>query len=546
MYAFVSVGQCGGGILDAVFEEKAILGTSKALVINSATSDMLNLRNIKREHWLGLSRNGFLEGKEKDFESIITGGYGQDRDKAEKDAARHYGQLLEALAGHFLEGSVDAKKISCAFVLFGLGGGTGSGAGPVVASAFRALGIPVIAIAILPAGEEGSLAASNAHVSLKRLSSFANSVILVDNQRIAYTGNMANAYKRYNDYVAKALIELVLGSATERVDSKAFVGNPPVIDINDIITATTLKGQTSYACLARSSEKARGLLHYLFPFGGWKRIDVIKLLYESFLKLSLEGAKPEESEKNLALLRLPTHYLESSGMLAPIDIIRSFLSERSSLKQTHLGVSVTRRNLVSVVLLFTYPEEKLERLAQLKAQATHYKQEKPIALSLQMMFLTKVDVAGPEGAPLVAEVEIDGARKPAGSAFALREGEHSLKISSGHYEGYSGKLLVEKHSAVSFSLKPKETKEAKLAVRVLAKGKPVKDAEVTVEDKTGRTGEDGTVGFTVDGGEKKVTIVHPDYKIAEAEVDCSRETGECTIELREKEEKPQKKKPQVR
>jgi tubulin-like protein CetZ len=532
MYAFVSIGQCGGGILDAMFEEKAASSAGRALAINSATSDLLNLKNVKRESWIGLSKNGFLRGTEKGFDSIVAGGYGQERERAERDALAHYGSLLELLAGHFLGGGVDAKGLSCAFVLYGLGGGTGSGAGPVVASAFRALGVPVIAIAVLPAGEEGSLAASNAHVSLKKISPVANSVILIDNQRIAYTGNMANAYGRYNDYAARALLELALGSATERINPSAYAGNPPVIDISDIITATTIKGGPAYACLARSSERARGWIHYLLPIGGWKRIDVIKLLYESFLKLSVEGAKPEECEKSLALLRMPPHYLESAGALAPIDIVRAFLSERSAMKQNHLGVSITKRNLFSAVLLFTYQEEKLERISQLRAQASHYRQEKPQALSAPRLFLTKVEVPGAAG----AEVEFESMRKPAGSLFALHTGRHQMKVVSAGHESYSGSIDVEKHAVVSVGLQAKKGGRGKLAVKVLFEGKPVKDAEVIVENRQERTGDDGALTFEVDVGAHKLTVVHPEYKVYEAEIECSGESA-CSIELKPKKER---------
>ncbi|MFH1470166.1 MAG: hypothetical protein ABIF01_00295, partial [Candidatus Micrarchaeota archaeon] len=525
---------------DAVFSERNVWSAGKPLAINSATSDLLNLKNIGRGYWLGFSKNGFLSTVERDFDSVIAGGYGQDRGKAERDALANYGELMKAISTHFLEGTVDSKKVSCAFVLFGLGGGTGSGAGPIIASAFRTLKIPVIAIAVLPAGEEGSLAASNAHVSLKRLSEIANSVILVDNQRIAYTGNMANAYRRYNDYIAKALIELALGSETEKINPASFAGNPPVIDINDIITATTLKGRTSYACLARSSERTRGLVNYLLPFGGWKRIDVIKLLYESFLKLSVEGMKPEECEKNLALLRLPPHYLESSGELAPIDVIRAFLSERSAMKQTHLGVSITKRNLVSTVLLFTYPEENVGRISELRSQASYYKQERVEGIAIPKMFLTKIEA--PAGVSDRGTVEVGGVSGPLGSVFALKEGRHQMKVSTQKHESYSGTIYVDSHSTITVGLSTKKEGVGKLRVVVADSGKPVKDAEIVIGKKTERTDEAGEGEFELDVGEHKITIIHPNYKIYEAEVRCEGDSSLCEVELRPKGEKKGRKK----
>ncbi len=534
MYAFVSVGQCGGGILDSFFSEKTVRDMCIPLAINSATSDLINLKNIPRDRWLGVSKNGFMGGDEKDFDSIVAGGYGQNRDRAERDSLKHYPQLLEKLSDYFLEGDVDTKTISCAFVVLSLGGGTGSGVGPVVASAFRALGIPVMAIAVMPATEEGSLAASNAYVSLKRLTGHTNTTILVDNQRIAYTGNMANAYMRYNDYIAKALSELILGSSTDRIDPNEFSGNPPVIDINDIITSTTVKGKTTYACLARSSEKARDLLHYLFPIIGWKKIDVIKLLYESFLKLSVEGIKPEECEKNLTMLRLPPHYLLSEGMLAPIDIIRSFLSERSHMKQTHLGVSLTKKNLVSTVLLFTYLEENVARVSQLRSQAAHYKQERPGRMVVGEMFLVKVDTVGSDGATERAEVVIGDLTKPSGSVFALEKGSHQMKIKSKNHEVYKGRLNAEEHSAVSVTLVPKGSEKTLLEIMVKSRGNKIKDAEIHVADETVRTDSDGYAEIMLERGSHQMTVVHPDYKVYEKELDCSDKSLKMNVNLLKK------------
>ncbi|HOT07360.1 MAG: Cell division protein FtsZ 1 [Methanosaeta sp. PtaB.Bin039] len=70
------------------------------------------------------------------------------------------------------------------FVTCGLGGGTGTGASPVVAEAAREVGALTIAIVTLPFSSEGSIRMSNAEAGLKRLREAADTVIVVPNDRL--------------------------------------------------------------------------------------------------------------------------------------------------------------------------------------------------------------------------------------------------------------------------------------------------------------------------------------------------------------------------
>ncbi len=70
------------------------------------------------------------------------------------------------------------------FVTCGLGGGTGTGASPVVAQAAREVGALTIAIVTLPFSAEGSIRMANAEAGLKRLREVADTVIVVPNDRL--------------------------------------------------------------------------------------------------------------------------------------------------------------------------------------------------------------------------------------------------------------------------------------------------------------------------------------------------------------------------
>ncbi|MFB6137549.1 MAG: cell division protein FtsZ, partial [Halobacteriaceae archaeon] len=70
------------------------------------------------------------------------------------------------------------------FVTAGLGGGTGTGSAPVVASAARDAGALTIAIVTTPFTAEGEVRRTNAEAGLERLRDVADTVIVVPNDRL--------------------------------------------------------------------------------------------------------------------------------------------------------------------------------------------------------------------------------------------------------------------------------------------------------------------------------------------------------------------------
>lgn len=377
-YTFIGVGQCGGGILDAAFYDRNMFKIAVPIAINSATLDLQTLKYIDRSYWIGMSKDrGFIDGRMQGFEHFVIGGYGKNRAKAEEDTALHEDLIRDMILERAkVEGS--EKKgigIPVAFVIFGLGGGTGSGAGPVIARILKKMDIPVISVVVLPANHEGGLTAKNAIESLNNLIEYTDSVILVDNQRLAYAESTEALYQRYNEYVARSLRDIVIGTALERINPAEFDGYAPVIDLKDTISATSFRlgdrHRPGFACIGRASERARDLLHYILPFGGYKEIDVISLLYRAFLKLSVENIRVEEAEKNLVLLRLPPAYLTRAGKINT-SMAKRVMEERTRLGETHFGVSLTRKNTATAVVLLTYRPNQISQLHVLSQLAGQY------------------------------------------------------------------------------------------------------------------------------------------------------------------------------
>jgi cell division protein FtsZ len=91
-----------------------------------------------------------------------------------------YQAALES-ADEIRQALVDARMI---FICAGLGGGSGSGAAPVVAQLAREAGSLVIVFATLPFSFEGKRRAAQAQESLSRLTQIANAVVCFENDRM--------------------------------------------------------------------------------------------------------------------------------------------------------------------------------------------------------------------------------------------------------------------------------------------------------------------------------------------------------------------------
>jgi cell division protein FtsZ len=100
-------------------------------------------------------------------------GTGGDPELGYQAAIESADEIRQAMAG--------ARMI---FICAGLGGGTGSGAAPVVAQLAREAGSLVIAFATLPFSFEGKRRAAQAQDALARLNEVANAVICFENDRM--------------------------------------------------------------------------------------------------------------------------------------------------------------------------------------------------------------------------------------------------------------------------------------------------------------------------------------------------------------------------
>lgn len=78
------------------------------------------------------------------------------------------------------------QGVDLTFIITGLGGGTGTGASPVVADVARRCGSMVISIATTPFSFEGATRRTIAMKGLKRLREASNSLLVLDNDRLLH------------------------------------------------------------------------------------------------------------------------------------------------------------------------------------------------------------------------------------------------------------------------------------------------------------------------------------------------------------------------
>ena len=151
---------CGGSGSNTIqrMMDEGIIGAD-LFAINTDAQHLLNIK----------VRNKILIGRNR------TRGLGAGSlPQIGQDAAQESKPMLEKAVGN-----ADMVFITC-----GLGGGTGTGAAPVVAEVAREAGALTIAVVTLPFSVEGSIRMENAEAGLERLRDVVDTVIVVPNDKL--------------------------------------------------------------------------------------------------------------------------------------------------------------------------------------------------------------------------------------------------------------------------------------------------------------------------------------------------------------------------
>ncbi|MBQ8837519.1 MAG: cell division protein FtsZ [Clostridia bacterium] len=122
------------------------------------------------------------------------------------------------------------------FITAGMGGGTGTGAAPIVAKIAKNLGILTVAVVTLPFSFEGNKRMKNALSGITKLENCVDSLIVIPNENIkkfSWTKiTLDNAFSTVDDVLAQVIKNIV-----EVIQQSAYI-NCDFADVSSIIKAS--------------------------------------------------------------------------------------------------------------------------------------------------------------------------------------------------------------------------------------------------------------------------------------------------------------------
>lgn len=122
------------------------------------------------------------------------------------------------------------------FITAAMGGGTGTGAAPVIAKIAKELGILTVGVVTIPSRFEGPQRLEQARQGVKRLKNFVDSLIIIDNekiQRIYGAQTLSTAFAKAND-----VLNIAVKGIAEIITLPGYIN----VDFADVKTVMTDSG----------------------------------------------------------------------------------------------------------------------------------------------------------------------------------------------------------------------------------------------------------------------------------------------------------------
>ncbi len=168
-----------------------------------ANTDSQALSNLKAKTILQMGNN------------ITKGlGAGADPERGRQAALEDRDEIAEILAG-----------ADMVFITAGMGGGTGTGAAPIVAEVARELGILTVAVVTRPFSFEGKKRSAIAEEGIRLLSEQVDSLITIPNEKLmdvlGKEASLLEAFKAANDVLlgaVKGIADLIMNKGMINVD----------------------------------------------------------------------------------------------------------------------------------------------------------------------------------------------------------------------------------------------------------------------------------------------------------------------------------------
>ncbi len=189
-------------------------------------------------------------------------GTGMNPEIGQQAAEEDRAEIAEALKG-----------ADMVFIAAGFGGGTGTGAAPIVAEIAKELGILTIAVVTKPFGFEGSKRAQIAQDGIARIKEKVDTLIAIPNDKIFSIINKETSLLKAFEAIDEVLKNAVLG-ITELIISPGIVN----VDFADVKTIMSGAG-SSVIGIGRASGKDRA------------SVAATQAINSPLLEMSIDGAK---------------------------------------------------------------------------------------------------------------------------------------------------------------------------------------------------------------------------------------------------------------
>ena len=223
------------------------------------------------------------------------------------------------------------------FVTAGMGGGTGTGAAPIIAEAAKEMGVLVVGVVTKPFGFEMRKRMNTAEEGIAQLKKNVDALLIVENQKLLELDNglkmkIVDAYKKVDEVLRQAV-----QGVTDLITKEGFI-NLDFADIKTILKAPENGGAT-IAIMGMGEGEGEGRA----------RKAAEQAIHSPLMTLDLSGAKG-------MLLNVTTGpEITLEEMTQAADIIQSTADEDAQVIWGHV-IDDSLGDKVRVTLIATFPE----------------------------------------------------------------------------------------------------------------------------------------------------------------------------------------------
>jgi cell division GTPase FtsZ len=354
--ATIGIGNAGTKILDRMLEFEDQTNRSlcrHALAINTARTD------LAKPDYIPPDRRVLIGDTHQQAKGHGVGG---DVEVGADVAKRDIEEIRRAFD------DVEIHDVDALLVSAGLGGGTGSGAGPVVIDELQKMyDEPVYGLGVLPGEYEGGRPALNAARSLQSFVTKVDNFIAFDNDAWrARDQTIEEGYEEMNEELAKRIVTLLAAGETD--DSEVAEN---VMDSSDIMRTLDPGGVSSIGYASSPVDEEKGLLTRFkdngeeFEDGASDAAKIKGLVRRAVNSRLTIPCEPSSAERALIVLSGPPETFARKGH----EAARQWLEQAADTVEVLAGDD-PRENateLAAVVLLANVTETP--RIDEIQSQA---------------------------------------------------------------------------------------------------------------------------------------------------------------------------------